>query len=848
MMRIQKDKAIPLFILISSLLFFSCQQKEYPVEQSLNKGWLLQLDEHRTIEAVVPGLVHTDLLHAGLIPDPFYGFNEDSLQWIGNHPWVYTLDFVPDERLLSAPHVLLIFEGLDTYATIKLNGHERLQTDNMFRTWKIDVQELLRAGNNRLEVKFLPPDSISQAKAASYPIALPDHRAFSRKAPFQAGWDWGPVFHTMGIWKPVKLIAWTHSYLQNASILTQYADTLNAQMCLVASLETQKSGQGQIRILLKNRELANTQLTLNKGINHIRLPFALKNPKLWWPNGSGDQALYRFELEIEGPSGEYHNLSLTTGIRNVELVREADRQGESFKFRINGRDIFAKGANYIPEDHFVTRITREKTRKLLAKAAAVGMNMVRVWGGGIYPSNDFYEICDSLGLMVWQDFMFACTMYPWDSAFLANVEAEADHQVQRLRGHPSLVLWCGNNEVSEGFHHWGWQRSLAWSAADSLAVWHGYKAVFEQLIPNIISRHDPFTPYWPSSPSLGWGRSESLMQGDVHYWGVWWGEEPFEVYQQKLGRFHSEYGFQAMPSIESVKTFLPESELHIGSAGFEAHQKHPRGTRLINDYMARYFPVPQTTEAYIYMSQLTQAYGIGMAIEAHRRNMPHTMGTLYWQLNDSWPVTSWSTIDYYQRWKALHFWLKRLYNPILLTVDQTNEHLFVYGTSDLAAQLAGSLRIETRDLAGKLINRESLPVSLAPGGTTKLATFSTQELLHGHSSDAVFIQLILHHHSTPPFRHFHFFVAPKTLRLVPSPILIESTPNHDSIILHISSKTFQYAVQLQSSDADGQFSDNFFHLMPDEPKTVVFAPSGRVKLSEIRFNSRSLNQLQESKP
>lgn len=833
-------------LLPGMILLFSCSTANQPIEVLLNKGWKLHLENGKSIEASVPGLVHTDLLNANLIPDPFFGFNEDSIQWIGNRQWLYSLDFEVDRLMLRKQRLQLIFLGLDTYAQVWLNGQEVLRTDNMFREWQLEVKNQLRPGKNKLEVRFFPPDSISQAKAASHTISLPEHRAYSRKAPFQAGWDWGPVYHTMGIWKPVKLLAWNHAKLNNATVLTRWADTLQAQLELIASIESTSQEQG-ILILKKNgATLLRQQIELSNGNNQLRLPFVLQNPDLWWPNGAGPQNLSRFELEFTDSSGQIHRKDIITGIRTTELLQEPDSIGKGFAFCVNGRKIFVLGSNYIPEDHFVNRISRIKTRQLLSDAAEVGMNMIRVWGGGIYPGEDFYEICDSLGLMVWQDFMFACTMYPWDSGFLENLRAEAEHQVQRLRGHPSLVLWCGNNEVSEGFHNWGWQKSLNWSPTDSVAVWRGYLALFEELLPKVVSNFDPNTPYWPSSPSLGWGRAESLKRGDVHYWGVWWGEEPFEVYRQKVGRFHSEYGFQAMPPIESAKQFLPENELFIGSSGFEAHQKHPRGTRLISDYMSRDFPVPSLPDDYIYMSQLTQAYGIGMAIEAHRINQPITMGTLYWQLNDSWPVTSWSSIDYYGRWKALHYWLRQLYNPTALFFKSDGASSDLYAVHNGPVDLQAELEMTIMSTKGMLFEKHQKEVWLRLGTSTKCLDINMHRLTEKYRLSGLVIKAVLKQKERILAENTHFVVRPKELDLINTPIRIQKHIEGQTIRLQLNSDAFHYAVQLYCNDGSGKFSDSFFHLIPGEEKTVYFNPSGLIAAEALSFGSRSLNQFNKS--
>ncbi|MBK9291294.1 MAG: glycoside hydrolase family 2 protein [Bacteroidetes bacterium] len=831
------------FITALTLSFAGCKSADAPVELPLNDGWKLTLRDGRMIDVAVPGLVHTDLHAARLIPDPFYGFNEDSLQWIGTKEWTYTLDFEVDNSILAYTNVQLVFEGLDTYARVSLNGREVLNADNMFRLWEIDVKKHLRPGANRLEVRFFPPDSISLAKASAYNIQLPEHRAFTRKAPFQAGWDWGPVFHTMGIWKPVYLAAWNHARMKYPAILTQDADSLKAGLVAAATIVSGNDGHGYLRLRMNDKEILNQKVTLSKGTNQLSIPFQIAHPELWWPNGIGKANLSRFDFEFTDQAGNKISQTVISGIRKAVLIREADSIGESFLFRINGKDIFVKGANYIPEDHFVTRMSRERTRKLLSDASAVGMNMIRVWGGGIYPNNEFFAMCDSLGLMVWQDFMFACTMYPWDTAFVGNVRHEAAHQVQRLRGHPSLVLWCGNNEVSEGFHNWGWQKSLSWTAGDSIEIWQGYLAVFETLLPEIVNQHDPFTPYWPSSPSLGWGRSESYKRGDVHYWGVWWGEEPFEAYRQKVGRFHSEYGFQAMPPIESVRQFLPENERFVGSAGFEAHQKHPRGTRLINDYMKRYFPVPKNLEDYIYTSQLTQSYGIGMAIETHRIHKPRNMGTLFWQLNDSWPVTSWSSIDYYGRWKALHYHLQTFYHPTQVFFSRDRDTLSLFVVHDGLYKPGLQLHVDILNTKGQKLFSDIVSFTADSASSQNVCRLSLSKVKSLGELSELVVQGSLFNNNTLISKNNHFLVPPKMLRLHPRPVELHVRDSADVVVVGLQSDVFHYAVQLQSNDEDGRFSDNFFHLMPGTKKTVIFHPSGKVHNGILSFSYRSLNRI-----
>ena len=405
--------------------------------------------------------------------------------------------------------------------------------------------------------------------------------------------------------------------------------------------------------------------------------------------------------------------------------------------------MYAKGANYVPEEMIETWINADNTLALLREAKDAHFNMLRVWGGGIYPSNDFFNICDSLGILIWQDFMYAGTMYPYDEAFLENARIEAEEQVKRLASHPSLALWCGGNEISEGYYNWGWQQSLGWSEEDDNAIKAGYDRLFEGILPQTVTEFDGTRPYWPSSPSKGWGRPESLTEGDVHYWGVWWGEQPYEMYREKVGRFNSEYGYQSYPDYSTLQKIAQGEPLSPNAEVITAHQKHPRGTRQIDDFIQRYYPnvQPKDFEEYVHLSQLSQAYGMEVAIEAHRTAKPYNMGTLYWQLNDAWPVTSWSSIDYYGNPKVLHEQLKELYAPVLLSVDWKDYGIFV--TSDLLRDIDGILTVAVHDLNGGQLFEQKVQVRMSANENKKYAVEGLAEYLRNADLEKVCVNLKL---------------------------------------------------------------------------------------------------------
>ena len=549
----------------------------------LNKNWQFKNQKDlRWNKATVPGTVHTDLLANKIIADPFYGDNESRLQWIDKADWEYKTIFNVDANTFAKKNLELVFDGLDTYADVFLNGKLILQADNMFRGWMVNVRSIIKRTNNVLLIKFASAqnkvDSIAKAKL---PLVLPDNnRVYVRKAQFQFGWDWGPKFVGCGIWKTIKLNGW----------------------------------------------------------NGVRI-----------------------------------RPSFTIEKNNVKLIRQKDSIGTSFYFEKDGKPVYCKGANWIPGDIFLPRLTKTDYRKMLLSAKDANMNMLRVWGGGVYESDDFYDLCDSLGIMVWQDFMFACGMYPGDDAFMNNVREEVKYQIERLRNHPCVVLWCGNNEVEEAWKNWGWQGQFNLHGADSTKVWNDYKRLFQDSLKKWVDEFDGTRPYVSTSPKNGWGHKESFTEGDSHYWGIWWGLEDWEVFENKTGRFVSEYGMQAMPNWNTIKSFADSSDRNLQSPVIQAHQKASDGFKKLDHYLTRYFIDSAklsrlSPEDYTYLTQCMQYYVLKNSIAVHRSKSPSNMGTLLWQLNDCWPVSSWSVTDYSRQPKAAWYAVKEAYRDDVLPV------------------------------------------------------------------------------------------------------------------------------------------------------------------------------------
>jgi len=741
---IMRDWRHIILVFSLTILFVSCSKHQNVVEQTLSQGWTLTGDTlDINLPVNVPSVVQQNLYDAGLIPHPYLGTVEETLLWISDHPWTCATHFNVDQKMLEKDVVELVFEGIDTYASVTLNGQKLFNADNQFRIWRTDVKPLLKDQDNLLVLDFPRYDSLQLALYNDHQPLLPEKYAVTRKAPYQHGWDWAPKYKNVGIWKPVSLVAWSNARLDNTYIVTNEVEEEQAKLTLHLDVESTAPDDYTVEILSNRKVLQKFPLQADQGNQHKMFSFTIENPRLWWPNEMGEQYLYDFEIRLKSSDKILDSKQIKTGVKTVQIVQEPDAKGFSFYFKVNGVPMYAKGANYVPEEMIETWIKPENTQKLLKMAQEAHFNMLRVWGGGIYPSDDFFNICDTLGILVWEDFMYAGTMYPYDEAFLENAKIEALEQVKRLASHPSLGLWCGGNEISEGYYNWGWQQSLDWSEEDDQAIKAGYDRLFETILPNVVEIFDGTRPYWPSSPSKGWGRPESLTQGDVHYWGVWWGEQPYEMYREKVGRFNSEYGYQSYPDYSTLEKIAQGEPLSKDAKVIAAHQKHARGTQLIDDFIQRYYPEaqPKDFEEYVYLSQLSQAYGMEIAIEAHRTAKPYNMGTLYWQLNDAWPVTSWSSIDYYGNPKVFHEKLKTLFAPVLLSLDRRDYQVYV--TSDLMRNIDGTLTVTVNDVDGACLFEQKAKVSMKANQNNKFHVEGLREFLWNTDPQTITINMQL---------------------------------------------------------------------------------------------------------
>ena len=824
--------------------------KSQTISQSLDQGWMFQQEATSDWrDAVVPGCVHLDLLKHDLIPEPFFGLNEKDIQWISDEGWTYRLIFDTEKEVHRKKHKRLRFQGLDTYADIYLNGEKIISADNMFRPWEADVANILLPKDNELLVVFRPPLKEVTPKMRSLGHSLPAENdqaggtsPFTRKAPFHYGWDWGPCFVISGIWKEVELVAWDLWQIEEVSLNTHKLTKASAELEVEIELMSELGEECQV-IISESRsgKIEKFKFNLVAGKNIHKYPISIVDPELWWPAGHGDQPLYTFNVLVSSKTHQDERKK-RIGLRDVLIKREKGEKGESFEIHVNNRPIFSKGANWIPADSFTTRLTHEDYERLLGDAVKANMNTLRVWGGGIYEPDHFYDICDELGILVWQDFMFACSMYPADDMFLNSVKKEAEYQVNRLKDHPSIILWCGNNEIASGWLSWGWKEELPAS------VWDDYKKLFHELLPSVCERVDPSRLYWPSSPGHDLAQPETDQiygSGDNHYWGVWHGGDDFDAFEKNIGRFMSEYGMQSFPEMDTIKKFAKKEDLSLTSKVIKGHQKASLGNGNVLKYIDEYYTRSNDLSKVVPLSQIMQAKAIRTAVEVHRRSMPFCMGTLYWQLNDCWPGPSWSSLDYYGNWKALHYAARKFFAPVLVSITESAGQVEVFVVNDQGHSMSGELITSLFLFDGTKIKETSKHVDVPPYSSSKKVSFDKTELLGGNDREEVLFKGILEINKTSIAESEYYFSRPKDLKLN-KPAFSEKYEIIKGIhLIEIQAKTHMHEVHLNCVNRGGVFSDNYFDMLPSQIKKIEFTPSETISGTNdtLRFQIKSLYEL-----
>ncbi|WP_303318586.1 glycoside hydrolase family 2 protein [Flavivirga abyssicola] len=807
------------------------------------------IDEHWTFKdvegvgwlpATVPGSVHTDLINNKIIEDPFYRINEDTLQWIDKKDWEYRKTFTIPKDILKKEYVQLHFEGLDTYANVYLNDSLVLKADNMFLAWEVPCKPLLKEGINVLRIVLESPIKIGLKKRKKLGYELPNAvndqsekgglgkkqvAVFSRKPGYHFGWDWGPRLVTSGIWKKVKVVAWDTAKFTDVFINQKKLSETEASLIAEIEIKASKDFDATIEISIDSTREINKEITLKKGTNNLKIPITIHSPELWWTNGLGNQKLYKIETIVKESNTIIDTISKTIGLRTIKVVQEKDGVGKSFYFELNGVPVFMKGANYIPQDVFLNRVSKEDYERVIKAAAESNFNMIRVWGGGIYEKDTFYDLCDRYGMLVWQDFMFACVMYPGNDAFLNNVKKEAEYNVKRLRQHPSIALWCGDNEILTAWNNWGWIDQVTESQGEAIKdrVWKAYEDVFHGILPNIIKKYDRDRLYWSSSPSSGFGTLDSLTAGDYHYWKVWSDKEPFSEYNKVIPRFMSEYGFQSFPEFESIKRYTEKQDWDIYSEVMKSHQRSSVGNENIEYYMLKSYNKPKDFESFLYVGQLLQAKGITTAIEAHRRNMPYCMGSLYWQFNDCWPAASWSSIDYYGNWKALQYSVKEAFKPISVIPFQKDDSIEVYVVSDELKTQNAILRFKVLDFNGEILFKEEQVISVKPNTSALYFSKDVFDILDKKllAKSLIHVELIGEENIEIDDKVF-YFTEPKDLKLTKPNISFNCTKKDiNTFEVTINSDILAKNVFLKSN-AKGRFSQNFMDLLPSKNYKISF--------------------------
>ncbi len=854
-------------ILIFTIIFtfLGCQPKHLKNMKiiEIKENWVVsELGENKWMPATVPGCIHTDLLENKKIEDPFYRTNEKKLQWIDKKDWEYKTTFSVDENLLGKKNIRLNFKGLDTYADVYLNNKLILKADNMFREWKVDCKNFLKEGKNELLIIFHSATNVGLIKLKKLGFQPPAENdqsengemgenkvsIFTRKAPYQFGWDWGPRFVTCGFWRPVYLEAWDSAKIEYVHY--ELKKLSKSKAVIAASFEILSSFNQKAAIIINNvtnaKKLTELSVELKKGENNITTNIEIDNPKLWWTNGLGAPSLYRLNSTLQINNNTIDEQNTNYGIRTVKIIQKPDSIGKSFYVELNGIPIFMKGADYIPNDIFPSRVTNKVYEQITQSAVEASINMLRVWGGGIYENDVFYDMCDLKGILVWQDFMFACSMYPVDDEFNENVKQEFADNIKRLRNHPSIALWCGNNEMdvmwAEGNENAGLKWKGKFNAGQRKFLWDGYKKIFYETLPGVLKTLDSSRFYWPSSPIAGYNEygNPKLTSGDYHYWGVWHGKEPFEKFSENVGRFLSEYGFQSFPEFKTVKSYTIPEDYSIESEVMASHQRSGIGNMLIKKYMDLYYKNPKDFESFLYVSQVQQAEAIKSAIEAHRAGMPKCMGSVYWQLNDCWPVASWSSVDYYNRWKALHYFVKKAFNCYLISPRIENGKVIFYAISDNLATVEGQLIVGLMDFNGSVLKVSSEPVHIRPNTSTKVFESSIENLIGKADIHKILLFTELYFGERKLSENILYFLPAKDLMLPKPNIKASFERNGLNYFITLETDKLARNVYLSIDENDGSFSDNYFDLLPGKNVVVIYMPSKFVNEFEKKLKIKSL--------
>ncbi len=867
-----------LLVLLNGQIF----AQSIPTVIEINNGWEFhKVGTNNWYKAEVPGCVHTDLINNKLIPDPYFGENEAKLQWIDKTSWEYKTTFIADKSILEKQNIELDFKGLDTYAEVSLNGQHLLTTDNMFCEWQTNIKSYLKEGENTLRILFHSPvvmallsrDKFNLEAPMGYNFEfmqgeLPNYAPYWRKAGYMNGWDWGPKLTTSGIWRPVYLRAWDNAKINSIQIVQKEITKQKATINTIVAIESSAAMGAILNMSYSNngniKKVTPTAVKLQQGLNEINIDITIDKPAIWWPNGLGEQPLYEFVASLDINSTTADLLKTKTGLRTVKLIREPEADGgTSFYFEVNGNPVFAKGANYIPSDVFPSRVTPEHYEGLIKAAADANMNMLRVWGGGIYESDLFYELCDQYGIMIWQDFAFAIYHTPDYPEFMASIQKELKDNIQRLRNHPSIVLWCGNNETELIWDmlmkkYFGYKiddkvdnlleylipipPSGNVDPAVTARVEKAYDDIFYNYIPEAIEKYDYNShDYWPSSPMSDYKTPMSQTKpqsGDMHFY-IAMLDLPFSAYLETPSHFFSEHGFHAWPDKKTVYGFTSPEDRKIDSPVMKAHIKEMGGSTTINNFIEKYYGTPKDFDSYLYLSQVQQAEGMKLALETHRRWMPYTMGTLYWQLNDVWPGATWASIDYLNNLKPLHYFVKKAFEPLIVVPSNHKNEFKITIVSEEKKAFNAKLEMQIIDFNGKKLWEQSKSVSIKPNTSEVFFETTTKSLVNNiDTAQSVFVVKLVKGKKILA-SNVSYFVIPKELKLQKPTISKEIKTTEGGFTITLKSKTLVKNLYLNIAEK-GLLSDNFFDLLPGEEVSIQFLSEEKIKNFGEKVNLFSL--------
>lgn len=872
------------FMTMAALAGFACRAETVSYENKVDlagKWTLVQAGDPKvTCPIDVPGDVHTALYAAGIIPDPYYGANEYRTLWVGRKDWIVSRTFAVDAKLLASESVVLRLDEVDTFCTIRLNGHELPRMDNRFRRWDFGVKGFLREGGNTIEARFESAEKVTEALAAANKEHFHIQNSwatsimFARKPQCHGGWDWGIDMMTAGFLGKVELVGTKTARIDYVWCDQKFSDGYTScDVTVTAEVFSPAGGETEFSVDLGGN-VRSKKLTLAKGDNLLRLPVTLANPRLWWPNGEGEQHLYPLVVKV-GPA----SLSRKLGLRKLEVVTEPDaapyarlgRKGTNFCFRVNGRDIFAKGANWIPCDGFESRQTPEKYRNLVKSSRDANMNMLRIWGGGRFEGDAFYEACDEFGVLLWHDFMFSCALYPDDDWFYDQVRAEEAHQIRRLRDHASIALWSGDNEcISLITGDGGWPQELKSHTEHFIR-----RAKVSEAM---VAKYDPTRRFWASSPSST-GRPEDILcrdddRGDIHNWSIWFGWQPYWGYYKRQPRFVSEFGCQSMPSADVASTVCSEEAIDKLLPELMYHQKHPLGHRRLTEFLHRHFFAPASARDFIYLTQAFQAMSMKVACEHLRSLRPWCMGVLVWQLNDNWPVASWSSIDYGGKWKPLQYQLKRTFAPVLITAAPTEKSYAARKTRDLAdkyddrapsipydmrayavndsnGELDATLTLTAVGFDGSAGKSEILKAKLPPRTSVTMAEFSEALFGDWEARKKSFVLLTLETRNakggTDTVRNEWFFDEFRNLPLAAANVKADVAEEGGKWTVTLKTDKPAFFVWANAYKIAGEFNDNSITLLPGETKKLVFEPWDKTTTFADFRKALSVNTLEKGK-